>query len=125
MKTFKQYFLQESPAIGADGSRVDPRYIDKKGQFHDRKYSDETNQMIHDARSTLRTLSADMDAEEIKQRVAALLSKMEQQYSRSGGESSDSKGKLISTMRDARRQLPESIDEAVAFIENICKLIRG
>jgi hypothetical protein len=125
MKTFKQYFLQESPAVGADGSRVDQRYLNRKGEFHQSRYAKDSGEAAHTARVGLSKISPDMDAEEVKQRVAAILNNLEQQYSAGGGESSPGKEKLMASMRTARRNLPTTVADSVNLIDRLCQLIEG
>ena len=125
MKTFKQYFLQESPAIGADGSRVDPRYLNRHGEFHQGRYTKDSRNAAHEAQVGLSQISADMTPEEVKQRVAAILSNLEQMYSAAGGESSPEKEKLINRMRDARQNLPTTVEDSTELINHICDLIEG
>lgn len=125
MKTFKQYYLNESPAVGADGSRVDPRYLNRHGDFHQSKYTRDSRNAAHEAQIGLSQISHDMTPEEVKQRVAAILSNLEQMYSASGGEASPDKEKLISRMRDARQSLPTTVEDSTELINHICDLIKG
>jgi len=125
MKTFKQYFLQESPAVGADGSRVDPRYLNRRGEFHQGRYDKDSNNAAHQAQIGLSQISSDMTPEEVKQRVAAILNNLEQMYSASGGEASPGKEKLISRMRSARSNMPTTVEDSTELINHLCDLITG